>query len=527
MKTYRDHLKTTGAHGTLPIPNRRPVLKSSAIFPCVVQDGLDTRVLYMGYWLLKRNIPEVSLLKTLRDDRGNILFRELQVIDNVRAHEVSVASILRGLEYQSTVFVGSIELEIFSTRDLVFPYPAFVLNYVSEAGSTVVHTTGRVYNDLEDLQENDQIRVAEAGFDIIARPGVEPYFAFVNGTVAVADAEIRMELINADQQRRVKTLELGDLSTYQACFVRFMEDEDREFLGQSKGSVILHHDLKGFFPRFIAGHMVPAENIISLTHTFYDTTQHTSDDAYWTNSDPSRFEDSTIAFPVRIGGDWYTEFVVYPNHSPASMVFDIVLCAATGQRVARIDNVFEVASDEARLSHIDVGALFADSLDAHAAAQDYSAMVIVRSAGPIPARLKFGLNIGEKKGADIPSNICFNARVPDPALLTKPFAFRWAPLEAQGSSILVLTNHSFERDYRRQANIKLKFWSQDHDASIEREVQIPAEGSYWLHLRQDDEIQSFFAGKVGWVTCECDNPFASGWYLMDAGAGVIGADHAF
>ncbi|MFA7541013.1 MAG: hypothetical protein WCZ02_02815, partial [Lysobacterales bacterium] len=338
MKTYQSHLKTTGAHGTLPIPNRKPVLKSSAIFPCIVRDDLDTRILYMGYWLIKRNIPEVSLLKTLRDDSGNILFRELQVIGDVRAYQVSVADILRELQYQSTLFVGSIELEIFSTRDLVFPYPAFVLNYVSETASTVVHTTGRIYNDLEDLKENEDIKVAEAGFDITPRKDVDPYFAFVNGTVPTVDARIRLELVNAAQQRRKKTLELGDLGAYQSCYVRFLDDEDRAFLGESKGTAILHHDLKGFFPRFIAGHILDSANVISLTHTFYDTTGHRSEDAYWHNSDKSRFEDSAIAFPVRIDGDWYTEFVVYPNHSPAAMHFDIVLCTSDGRRVARVDN---------------------------------------------------------------------------------------------------------------------------------------------------------------------------------------------
>ena len=44
------------------------------------------------------------------------------------------------LDKQDLQFVGSIELEIFSSRDMVFSFPAFVLNYVSINSSTFVHT---------------------------------------------------------------------------------------------------------------------------------------------------------------------------------------------------------------------------------------------------------------------------------------------------------------------------------------------------------------------------------------------------
>lgn len=527
MKTYQTHLKTTEAHGERPIPNRKPVLKSSAIFPCIVRSELDTRVLFMGYWLIKRNIPEVSILRTLRDDRGNILFRELQVIDTVRAYEVSAAAILEQIGFEYDTFVGSIELEVFSTRDLVFPYPAFVLNYVSPAASTVVHTTGRIYNDLEDLEENDDIQVPEAGFDIIPRAGVDPYFAFVNGAVNASDARIRVVLINAQQERREKMLELGDLAPYQVCFVRFLEDDDRDFLANAKGTVILHHDLKGFFPRFIAGHMVDESDVISLTHTFYDTTGHRSDDAYWSNADPGRFEDSTVGFPVQVHDDHYTEFVVYPNHSPAEMRFDLRLYDSNGNMVVAADDAFHVSQGDARLAHLDIGEVFSDYLAAHPEPADYAAQVIVRAGGTVPARLKFGLNVGCRRGLDIPSNICFNARVPNPKMLTKPSAFKWVPLDPKSDAMLVMHNYSFVRDYTNTAQVKLKFWSQSGEEPIEKQVSIPANGSHWLRLSEHPDVASLFNEQPGWVTCEADNPFLVGWYFFDAGRGVIGADHSF
>ena len=63
-------------------------------------------------------------------------------------------------------FLGSIEIEFHSTKDLVFPYPALVLEYHNEKFNTCVHTLGRIYNDLEDLKENESFKVPESGFDI-------------------------------------------------------------------------------------------------------------------------------------------------------------------------------------------------------------------------------------------------------------------------------------------------------------------------------------------------------------------------
>ena len=39
--------------------------------------------------------------------------------------------------------------------------------------------------------------------------------------------------------------------------------------------------------------------------------------------------------------------------------------------------------------------------------------VIIDGKGEVPTRMKFGLNIGMNSGANLPTNICFNANVPN------------------------------------------------------------------------------------------------------------------
>ena len=154
MKSYHKHLESTLAAGETLSLTRRPVFRSSAIFPVLHSAHYSSRVLFMGYWLLKRHIPEVQMLVTLRGEDGPILLRKSLLITEPKAFALRVGDLLTEttLGNTGTDFTGSLELEIFATRDLVYPYPAFVLNYYGDEFMASVHTTGRVYNDIEDLR---------------------------------------------------------------------------------------------------------------------------------------------------------------------------------------------------------------------------------------------------------------------------------------------------------------------------------------------------------------------------------------
>ena len=146
---------------------KKPILRSSAIFPVIHNEFYSSSIHFLGYWLLKRNIPEVTLIITLRNDIGNTLLRKTEIIDSAKAFSINLDEILQELNLKTSIFIGSIETEFHTTRDMVFPYPALVLEYKNEKFNTCVHTLGRIYNDFEDLKENSSTLVPETGFDIL------------------------------------------------------------------------------------------------------------------------------------------------------------------------------------------------------------------------------------------------------------------------------------------------------------------------------------------------------------------------
>ena len=179
MKSFAKHLTSTKSFGEeLPI-NYSPTMRSSAAFPIrVEQKKIDTVVTFMGYWLLKREIKEVTAVITVRASNGNTVIAESNLINCVKSFKWSMKEMLgKSQENFDGNFLGSVEVEIFSARDMVFPYPAITLSYVSELGNTFVHTCGRIFNDLRDLEENNEQVVPETGFDIISKKEFSPYFS--------------------------------------------------------------------------------------------------------------------------------------------------------------------------------------------------------------------------------------------------------------------------------------------------------------------------------------------------------------
>lgn len=177
MRSYQSHLQAIQSVGEALMANRKPVLRSSAIFPVMHTELYSSKIIFMGYWLLKRSIREVGLLYTLRNASGTLLSRKYVLINSAKAWSIQMSEFTDLLNEvgEDENFTGSLELEVFSTQDLVFPYPAFVLVYFNDTSSSVVHTVGRVYNDIEDLQENAEYQVSESGFDIYGRDDLSPF----------------------------------------------------------------------------------------------------------------------------------------------------------------------------------------------------------------------------------------------------------------------------------------------------------------------------------------------------------------
>ena len=267
MKSFQDHLKSFGNNNAELLFNNK-ILRSSAIFPFIINKKLDVKILFLSYWLLKRKISDISCKIIIRNINGKKVYSEKQKINYVKSFSVSVKKILR--RYNIKINSGSIEIEFFSNLNLVFPYPAVLVNFESQNCSTFVHSCGRTFNNNQDLKRNTKFLVPESGFDLLPNKELNTFFSFVNGKKRLLNQKIEITLLNQFNERIKKTFKVKVINPFETKFFFFLKGNEKAFLRNEKGTVIIKHNIKNFFPRFMCGNLSTDESFSTLTHSYYD-----------------------------------------------------------------------------------------------------------------------------------------------------------------------------------------------------------------------------------------------------------------
>ena len=84
MKSYPQHLKSTQEFGEIINTPKKPILRSSGVFPVIHNQYYSSSLHFVGYWLIKSNTPE-TLSITLSNADGKTLLKKTQIIDAAKA----------------------------------------------------------------------------------------------------------------------------------------------------------------------------------------------------------------------------------------------------------------------------------------------------------------------------------------------------------------------------------------------------------------------------------------------------------
>lgn len=526
MRSYYAHLATTAAPTGAISP--RPTFRSSAIFPVLQETGISSRILFMGYWILKRNIKEIASVVTLRDLKGTILSRHNFTITEAKTYRIELADEMEraGMD-RNSAFQGSLEVEFFSTQNLFFPYPAAVINYYGPAFSTVVHTAQRVYNDFEDMVKNSQTSVPESGFNLYADEDKEPFMGLINGSAAVEHSTMRLQIVNHEQETMECQIELGPLAPYETRWIYPARHCDlKRFLEGRPGAAKAHFDVDWIFPRLVVGnihHNLPA---LTITHTYYDCSDAGEESDYWRPEEPG-WHAAALMVPAEVARNHFTNIYFYPIYSPSTFSIDAELYTAEGKLLGRVDNAAVIAAPHLQVHRIPVQTVFKGKIPADIEECALRLIARPREGSKIPSRIKIGLDVGAAV-EDTPCNICTNLQPFNPALDAKPSTFHWSPVLAdQPFATLWIMNSSPAFAYKRSADVTLTFFHEADDTTIVRTLTLPPHGFQVLRIHADEELVRFFQGKIGWMTATSTNPYTTTYYFTESHSGVVGGDHGF
>ena len=147
--------------------------------------------------------------------------------------------------------------------------------------------------------------------------------------------------------------------------------------------------------------------------------------------------------------------------------------------------------------------------------------------GEVPTRMKFGLNIGMNSGANLPTNICFNANVPNEKIHKKKGTFKWcAVFDANHQSIFV-NDCSLLRQQHQNAEIDISYWRESDNQSLNFKISLPADGVTDILNGYRDKVSDFLNDDLGWVSMRSSSPHTLGYYVTNCGKGLVGGDHLY
>lgn len=522
MRSYYAHLKALNKEMF-----SKPVFRSSAIFPVFHSSTVSTRVLFMGYWILKRKIQELTALVTLRNDSGTIVNRREWSIREAKSFKVECKEYLKEINHEGD-FIGSIEIEFFSVKNLVFPFPAVVINYYGREFCSVVHTAQRVYNDFEDLKNNSLTKVPESGFNIHVDENYEPFISFINGPEALFKQIVKLKLINEDQEEQEHLVDIGFLAPYQTVILYPAQLFDlKKFLKRAVGAVKVFFHLNWVFPRLLVGNMQKNNRMMTITHTYYDCSEAESKTDYWFESNPDWYV-AALTFPVLIMEDHFTNVYFYPIYSPSSFEIDVEIYNQKGSFLGVKNKAIIVELAHQKFDKIEIKRLCQELNIKEEKFLSIRLVAKVKEGFIFPTRVKIALDIGNKKAQNMPCNICTNMLVFNPILETKLLTFRWAPLLMdQSQAYLWILNSSPKIKNEKSVLITLRCYRESDEKLLEREIQIMPHGFFVMNAKEDLELLSFFQDTVGWCTITSSEPYISVYYFIENESGVVGGDHSF
>ena len=245
--------------------------RASAVYPLRIRPHSDLCVVFMNYWLLKNDIPQVGVNFRAYDSHGSL--RARRSLDAVALHnELSVREYLLRPSGAELPFDGMLEVEIVSTSNLAFPFPAILGVYEANGFFSAVHAAGRIKNP--DEPKNPQ-RSEEANWTcVFERDGagysVVPFFHYFVGATPVPVGEA-IEVRLRDRAGVVvdsKTLAIGGMLPF-ASRVFFADEIFALAQTPAEGS-FMSVALRGYdvFPRLVVGNFHRTSDFLEVTHSF-------------------------------------------------------------------------------------------------------------------------------------------------------------------------------------------------------------------------------------------------------------------
>lgn len=234
--------------------------RSSAVFPIYFRSKRNDLVLsWLNYWTIKNGIKSSNLAVNIRIyDYLGTLFLRTQVELEEQNNTLSVRSFL-----DREVFEGMIEIEIISTENIRFTFPAIIGFYKTESLYSCVHSAGRIKGPDENHSE---VATEETNWNCKFTNDTTPFFHYINGETDTV-VKLKVNLKN-DEGNTVSYVNISEKMNAFGSKIFFIDKimPDIRFHEGMFVSVECFND--SVFRRMVVGNYYKSLKHMEVTHSF-------------------------------------------------------------------------------------------------------------------------------------------------------------------------------------------------------------------------------------------------------------------
>lgn len=246
--------------------------RSSAIFPVRLSPNSDLHIVFLNYWLVKNGTRSIGVNLRLYDSDGQLMVRTS--LEKIELH--NDISIREGLAVPNAIpmpFEGMVEVEIVSSENLRFTFPAILGVYEANGCFSSVHSAGRVRNSDEikkpAVSEETNwtckfVRGGAGSYEVV------PFFHyFVGAEPLKADERIEVKLRGPDGTvLRTTHADVGHLKPFASRI--FAADDLFDLTEAPPEGAFLSVRLTSYdvFPRLVVGNLHRQQDFLEVTHSF-------------------------------------------------------------------------------------------------------------------------------------------------------------------------------------------------------------------------------------------------------------------
>ena len=177
--------------------NINTVNRSSLIVPVIADTQLD--VSFLNHFLIKRGIEAVLFKITPYTRCGKSAYSLSFEIDKPVVYSYNLTKLFSDLED-----ISSFECEFISSKNIGVPYPAVIVNHISDDSHNIVHSYSRQLNSIHEESQTQELLTPETNFDYINNKEFETFFVFQNGVYIEESYGLDVLVTNSDHISRSK-----------------------------------------------------------------------------------------------------------------------------------------------------------------------------------------------------------------------------------------------------------------------------------------------------------------------------------